>query len=180
MPLPLGHTAIGLAAFETAGTDKDGRSRIGLLIYVAVLANLPDIDILFGLLIQGNGSAYHRGPTHSLLFALLAGYLVTWMGRRWQRIPSLSFGVNTVLIFSHITADFFFTAAPVSFLWPLELNWSTGYHGWADVLNMAVFQSLQDILLAAAAGLYIVGMRFVRQKVSFIENLFVFAKYRIK
>lgn len=180
MPLPLGHTAIGLAAFETTRTNKSIRSRLGLLIHVAVLANLPDIDILFGLLMQGNGAAYHRGPTHSLLFALLAGYTVTWMGRRWQQIPSLSFGVNTVLIFSHITADFFLTAAPVSLFWPLELNWSTGYHGWADVLNMALFQSLQDILIAVTMGGYLVAVRFVRQKAAFIDNLLVLAKSRIK
>ncbi len=180
MPLPLGHTAIGLAAFETANTKDRCDSRLRLFIYVTILANLPDIDMLFGLLINGNGAAFHRGPTHSLLFAITAGFIATQMGRLWRNVPSLGFGLNTLLIFSHVIADMLFTTAPVSLFWPLELNWSTGYAGWMDVIDMALFQSIRDLLIAVVAGVYMFGVRYVRQKAFFAEDKFAVAKNRIK
>ena len=138
MPFPLGHTAIGLAAFETAHKSNSCSSRLYLFATITVLANLPDVDILFGLLVSGNGSAFHRGPTHSLLFAVVAGYLVSWVSRRWHRLPNMSFGLCTVLIFSHVVADLFLTTAPVSIFWPLEVHWTVGHSSWSDVLGMAI------------------------------------------
>lgn len=179
MPLPLGHTAIGLATFETAHKSDSCSSRIALFGYITLLANLPDIDILFGLLVSGNGSAFHRGPTHSLIFALLAGYLAAWFSRRWNRLPDLNYGVCALLIFSHVVADLLFTSAPVSILWPLETNWTIGYRGWGDVIQMALFQSIQDFLIAAVAMVYLFFLKRLRGSVCVSDRLLAFAKRRI-
>jgi len=162
MPFPIGHTAIGLAAFETTQTSPTRRSRLASVIFITLLANLPDIDVLIGLIFQGNGAAFHRGPTHSLAFALLAGYAVSHMWRLWDRIHRLGFGPCSLLIFSHVAADMFLTTSPVSLLWPLEIHWSAGHSTWGQVLDMVLFQSYQDAGIAVAAIIYVLAMRFIR------------------
>ncbi|MFZ1984717.1 MAG: metal-dependent hydrolase, partial [Desulfatitalea sp.] len=180
MPMPLGHTAIGLAALETAQPSNSRGARLGLFAYVTILANLPDLDILFGLLLTGNGAAFHRGPTHSLLFVALAGYLAARFSRWWQRGPQLSFALCALLIFSHMAADLFLTAAPVSLFWPLEVNWSLGFSGWGNVIQLVIFQSLQDFIIAAVVVVYIFILRQLRGGVSVSNTAWALAKRRIK
>ncbi|MGB7947384.1 MAG: metal-dependent hydrolase, partial [Candidatus Binatia bacterium] len=48
-----------------------------------VIANLPDFDILPGLL-RGNPSAFHHQETHSLAAAVLFGLLIGGLARQWQ------------------------------------------------------------------------------------------------
>lgn len=162
MPFPIGHTAIGLAVYETAQTKPVYTSRTAYIIYITVLANLPDMDILFGLILQDNGAAFHRGPTHSLLFALLFGFLASQFYRLWPRIPRLGFGLCSLLIFSHVAADMFLTASPVSLFWPLEIYWSQDHSTWIQVIDMVLFQSIQDAGIAVAVLAYMMVLRFVR------------------
>ena len=170
MPLPLGHTAIGLAVFETTNKPTTCGSRIRLFGFVTLLANLPDFDILFGLLTTGNGAAFHRGPTHSLLFAIIAGYLASKISDKWRGMPSLGFGLCTLIIFSHVIADLLFTSGPISLLWPLETNWTTGHSGWFNVIHMALFQSVQDFIIAGVALIYLFALRH-RRGVSCLSNI---------
>ena len=93
MPLPLGHTAIGLATYETVQPSDRHYSRWGTFVFITILANLPDVDILAGLLFHGNGNFFHRGPTHSIMFAILAGYAASHLWRLWDRIPRLGFSL---------------------------------------------------------------------------------------
>ena len=180
MPFPLGHTAIALAAYETAQQSEARNSRIGLMIYITVLANLPDLDMLFGLLVQGNGSAFHRGPTHSLLFALAAGYLASRAGRLWRRIPQINFGLCTLLIFSHVIADMVFTSSPVSLFWPFEIYWSREHAGWADVIEMALLQGAQDFIIAAAVLAYLFVLRKIRKGACLTDLFFDRARRRAR
>lgn len=180
MPMPLGHTAIGLVAFETARSAQRRGSRLVLCAYITLLANLPDLDILFGLLVTGNGSAFHRGPTHSLLFALATGYLASWLMRRWPNGPQLGFAMSALLVFSHVAADMLLTSAPVSLLWPLELNWSMGYSDWGNVIHLALFQSLQDFVIACLAGIYLFILRKLRGTTVVHEALLALFRGRAK
>jgi membrane-bound metal-dependent hydrolase YbcI (DUF457 family) len=166
MPLPLGHTAIALATYEVSPRRDSAGGRFGLLFGVAVLANLPDIDVLIGLILQGNGHLSHRGPTHSLLFAGLAGYLASAAGRRWPRLPRFGFATAFALVMSHILADSFFTRSPVSFLWPLEVHWSAGVSTWGDVVQSVLFEGLQDIGLIVLSAAVIGLSRFLRSAVA--------------
>lgn len=185
MPLPLGHTAIGWAAYETTNVSPPPRgehtliSRIPSFALVAVLANLPDVDVLFGLLFHGNGAAFHRGPTHSLLFALVTGYLASHGWRLWRRIPRFGFGLCAMLVFSHVVADMLLTSAPVSLLWPLELHMTTGHNDWGQVVHMVLFQSIQDAGIVAGSVIYIAGLRFLRRKRPVFTKL-AFARRRVK
>lgn len=185
MPLPLGHTAIGWAAYETTRNSPPGdaqhtfRTRIAQFSFVTVLANLPDLDVLFGLLFYGNGAAVHRGPTHSLLFAILAGYLASKLWRLWPRIPRFGFGLCFILIFSHVAADMLLTSTPVSLLWPLDLNFTTGHSGWGEVMQMVLFQSLQDVGIFLVSLIYVFVLRYARTKAP-ASPLFAFVKRRVK
>ncbi len=162
MPLPLGHTAIGLAAAETTQTTPLSSSRLAQFIFISVLANLPDIDTLIGLMIHGNGSIYHRGPTHSLLFALIAGLAASQLWRLWHRIPRYGFQLCALLIFSHLAADMLMTSTPVSLFWPLESNAISGFSGWAHVINIVAFKSVQDLGIVMAAIGYLLVLRTIR------------------
>jgi membrane-bound metal-dependent hydrolase YbcI (DUF457 family) len=162
MPFPIGHTAIGLAAFETAQPQQERSPRWVDVIFVALLANLPDVDIMFGLVLRGDGAAYHRGPTHSLLFAVLCGYLASRAWRLRAGIPKVSFGLCTLLILSHVLADMLLTTAPVSLLWPLEIHWAQGHSSWLEVVDMVLFQSVADIGIVVAVFMYFTVVRAVR------------------
>jgi membrane-bound metal-dependent hydrolase YbcI (DUF457 family) len=179
MPLPIGHTAIGLVAAETVQVTHTTGSRLAQFIFICVLANLPDIDTVFGLLIHGNGTIYHRGPTHSLLFALLAGLAASQLWRLWHRIPRFGFQLCALLVFSHVASDMLLTSAPVSLLWPLESNAMSGYSGWFQVINTVLFKSVQDLGIVVAAIAYLLVLRIIRSA-RHMRQLTTGAKKRVK
>ena len=179
MPFPIGHTAIGLAAFETAQSLPARGSRLAQIIFITLLANLPDLDILAGLIWQGDGAAFHRGPSHSLLFAILCGYGASQLWRLWQRIPRFGFGLCSLMIFSHVVADMFLTTAPVSLFWPLEIFWSAGHSSWGQVVDMVLFQSYQDAGIAVVTVLYVLALRFKRGVLQG-HSMFTFARKLVK
>jgi len=153
MPLPLGHVAIGLAAHDCCSKSSYRASSWRSGGFIMILSNLPDIDVLLGLIFSGNGNAFHRGPTHSLFFALIGGLLASYVSRRWRRIPTLKYSICTLIVLSHVVADFLLTSAPVSFFWPLEVNLVGGYCGWADVLNSVLLKSFRDLEIVVVCGL---------------------------
>lgn len=179
MPLPIGHTAIGLVAAETDQVTHTSGSRLAQFIFICVLANLPDIDTVFGLLIHGNGSIFHRGPTHSLLFALLAGLAASQIWRLWRRIPRFGFQLCALLVFSHVASDMLLTSAPVSLLWPLESNAISGHSGWFQVIDTVIFKSMHDLGIVVAAIAYLMVLRTIRSE-RHMRQLAAGAKKRAK
>lgn len=162
MPLPLGHTAIGLLTHEATEAQPKPGERLKWFFIITVLANLPDVDVIVGLIVDGNGSLFHRGPSHSLLFALLAGGMVSFLSRHWRFLPLIRFRTAFALILSHVVADALFTTSPVSLLWPFELNWSTGYSNLTDVVHSVIFEGFRDLGLVAASLLLVMVIRLVR------------------
>lgn len=144
MPLPLGHSAIGFATHSLISNDKGCCKKWQVAIFIVILSNLPDIDVLLGLILQNNGSAFHRGPTHSILFALIMGFIASKSSTLWSQIPMISFKTSFCLIFSHVVADYFLTNSSVSFYWPFEVSWSTGNSGWGQVLHTVFFGAVED------------------------------------
>jgi len=161
MPLPLGHIAIGLATHE-AGTARSAFSRWKLFAAIVVLSNLPDIDVVLGLVFHWNGSAFHRGPTHSLLFALVVGFLASRACSIRDWLPRLGFWACFSLVLSHVAADALLSTSAVSFFWPLETSWSTGYSGWGDVVGMVLRGDKQDAWIALCCAAVIAVHRAVR------------------
>jgi membrane-bound metal-dependent hydrolase YbcI (DUF457 family) len=164
MPLPIAHAAIGLATHELVGENQPIPSLWRKLALIGLLANLPDVDVVIGLILQGDGSVFHRGPTHSLLFALGMGWLASRLWRRWSGTASASFIWCASIILSHILADALFTSAPVSFLWPLEVHWSREHCGWLDVIDSVLLRSWADMGLIFGAVLVILFSRVLKVK----------------
>jgi len=76
MSSPIGHVIAALAVYQAIEplTPSDApRGRKGLFL-VGILALLPDLDIVWGW-IQGDGTIFHRGFTHSILFAAIIAIL---------------------------------------------------------------------------------------------------------
>ena len=162
MPLPLGHAAIGLTTHDVCSKNSSTSSKWKVVAFVVALANLPDMDVVIGLLFQGNGCVFHRGPTHSLFFALSMGFLASIAWKFWSQIPKMSFGNCFLVILSHVLADLVFTNSRVSFFWPFEVNWSTGYSGLADVMNSVLLESFQDTGILMGCGLIMIITRLIR------------------
>ena len=165
MPLPLGHATIGLAVHSVLRSSDSGRTSWKTLALVVFLANLPDTDMLVGLIFEGNGNAFHRGPTHSLLFACIMGLLASHAWRFWSVVPRVSFLWAFLLVLSHVVADAVFTTSPVSFLWPLQVNWSVGHSGWTDVIASVALGSYRDAGIVLGFGLLIVINELFRRRV---------------
>jgi membrane-bound metal-dependent hydrolase YbcI (DUF457 family) len=161
MPLPLGHAAIGFATNDLLMGNSFASWRTAL--YVTILANLPDVDVLAGLLLYGNGSAFHRGPTHSLLFAFLAGIAAANAWRIWSQIPRAGVSASILLILSHVVGDLVLTGAQVSFSWPLETNWSQGSTGWLVTLTSVFVEFYRDADLILTCLAIMVAKRLVME-----------------
>ncbi|MDO8413851.1 MAG: metal-dependent hydrolase, partial [Gallionellaceae bacterium] len=92
------------------------------------LANLPDIDFLIGYIVAADVHAFHQGPTHSVLFAVIAGCMAALIWRR-----NLSWGLSatvfTLTILSHDLVDIFtgpmlglHPSYGVPLLWPFYIE----------------------------------------------------------
>jgi membrane-bound metal-dependent hydrolase YbcI (DUF457 family) len=163
MPLPLGHIAIGLATNDICSRGRTPGNHLVLALFIAVLAILPDTDLLIGLLLKGNAGAFHRGPTHSMVFALFMGFLACNAWRLSSLIPRVNFLNCFLIILSHVAADFFFTRSPVSMLWPLEVNWIAGYMGWKDIIIPVFLKAYQDTGIVLVCGVVILLNRLITQ-----------------
>ena len=74
MCTPLGHVLAGYAVLSRTSVSTIP-SRWMMLFFVVLVANLPDIDFLFGWSV-GNPNRYHHLWTHSIVFAVLTGVVV--------------------------------------------------------------------------------------------------------
>lgn len=164
MSLPLGHAALGLTAYDL--TTNAGEVSVfrqwEILAVVVILSNLPDIDILLGLLYSGNGELFHRGPTHSLFFACFLGMLYAVSAHKWKVLPSIGFLYSFLLISTHLLADFVFTDAPISLYWPFELSMTTGFQGWGDVVHSIIFKTSNDITIIMLCSTVVILKRIFR------------------
>lgn len=105
MPSPVGHTLAGLCGFILGRQHVAPHQRLQLLLASVAIANLPDIDILPGLLLAGDPRVFHRQGMHSLIVAALIGGLVALLVRRWK-LPRIRWGIWAVGLYaSHILLD---------------------------------------------------------------------------
>lgn len=156
MPLPIGHAAIAFTTQSLCSTNELGFCRWKALLGILILSNLPDVDVVLGIILHGNGNVFHRGPTHSLIFALIGGFLASRVWKLWSQLPRFSFRICFLLILSHIVADFVFSSSPISFYWPITVNWAKGYSGLRDVVNLVLFGNYQDAQIIIGCALVIV------------------------
>jgi len=138
MPSPVGHSMIGLSigllyawprgSLTERWVATAKRHRFPLFLSV-LLANLPDIDYVPGVL-SGDINAYHHQFTHTLGWVVLvaAGVWMIWKAYR----PAVG-GREAVFVFaclaSHVIADAFTDDSSYPFgvmlLWPLTSEYYT-------------------------------------------------------
>lgn len=126
MPLPLGHTVVGYCVTAASGIRfrKDVKTA---LLFSVVVANLPDLDFLPGLL-SNEPDLYHRTIAHTLPAALLCGVIISAILTRF-RGRFLEMALLGFLVYSsHLFADmvrFSPGNVGVQILWPFSHNWYT-------------------------------------------------------
>ena len=170
MSLPLGHLAIGITAYDFCSDSVSVFRHWRTTALVAVLANLPDIDMVIGLILQGNGGAFHRGPTHSIVFVLLMSLLAANGWKVMPQMPKIGFPVCFIIILSHLLADFFFSGGQVSFFWPLAVGYSDGYRDLGNVVYAAL-QVYKDFGIIMGCGTLVICRRLVGADLVFHPSL---------
>ena len=79
MPTPIGHLLAGAAVYAA----QRNRKNIHLLLFVLFFALLPDIDFIFGFVVN-DPNRYHHLFTHSFFFVVLAGITGAIIYSKWR------------------------------------------------------------------------------------------------
>ena len=96
----LTHICLGACIGEIALGKRLGKKA---LIWGAVAQSLPDIDIAAGLFVSPDRDLlFHRGITHSLIFAIIVGLLTVLLARRMHRTTILPAGLLIAFFVSQI------------------------------------------------------------------------------
>jgi hypothetical protein len=103
----VGH--MSLAYLLGKGSGKALREKINIPL-IMVLSILPDVDIIFDLI---TNSEIHRGPTHSVLVAVIA-FIPVFIIYRKKAIPYF------LALISHPLIGDFFIGGKLQFFWPLS------------------------------------------------------------
>lgn len=144
MPSPIAHSVSGyaiarLAIFQSSAPASPAAKGKPFqrwlmtppaLLYSVLVANLPDLDFVPQLV---TGIRFHRGPSHSLLAALLVSGLLAWAVQYYQnhRAHALSqsrqssygalFVFTLGLYASHLLLDLLtYSGSGLPLLWPLS------------------------------------------------------------
>ena len=121
MPTPIGHALAGLVV-SSFSIRRSGPTvsplRAGVLVFCAVA---PDLDLLLRLV---DGANHHRGASHSLGMAALAGLAGSLLGRFAAGMPS-GLAISAAWA-SHVLLDYLGldTSPPAGemALWPLSTD----------------------------------------------------------
>src|SRR3990172_3766487 len=124
MPLPIGHSLMSYALYETISKEKLRPSWRMLLLFILV-ANLADFDFIPGFLL-GEPHKFHRlFISHSLGGSVLVGFVFAvcvWISKKEKFV--FYFLIFTGVYFSHVLLDLFNSdySAPygVPLFWPFS------------------------------------------------------------
>ncbi len=126
---PLTQVALGSAIGTVTLGRKVGARKAAIL--GGIIAELPDIDMLFPADSVIDTYVDHRGPTHSILMHLVAmpafGEALRYLDERLRGERWLCYGVAFALLSTHALLDGF-TTYGTKLLWPLftePISWSS-------------------------------------------------------
>lgn len=111
MPSPLGHALGGLAAgWLVAGREAPWRRAVPAALVFAGTAVAPDFDLLIGA---------HRGPSHSVAAAVLAGLVAYAATRRSRMAAAVAAAYASHILLDWLGRD---TMPPIGVmaLWPFS------------------------------------------------------------
>jgi inner membrane protein len=117
MPLPIAHALVGASLAAALHTRPRTRRYHLALVSGALLANAPDLD--FFLVFTLHSRAWHRGFTHSLVFAGVVCLLCLLISGQRPLRDALAYGLAFA---SHGLLDFLTTreGGGVELFWPLS------------------------------------------------------------
>jgi len=155
MPTPVGHALAGLAVAGIAGRSaRLSTSQVAVLVFCAIA---PDLDLALRLF---DGVNHHRGPSHSIGMAALAGCLATLMRR-------LGFGLPGALAVaaawgSHVLLDYVGLDTMPPFgemaLWPVSRDFFIAPMAlFYDVHRSFSPEAIRHNIVAVALEIVIVG-----------------------
>lgn len=149
MPLPVAHSAAGLAGylvFKKAQTNTTKSRELAFVGLCLFLSTVQDIDFLPGFMI-GDIGRFHHGPSHSLfvstgLAILMAMFAMTWLkGIGKKRI----FAACMISSLSHPVLDYFSEDTSVPYGVPLFWPFDIGYYISPFALFMDVRRNQDSI-----------------------------------
>ena len=151
MALPVGHALVGLAISKRTKNNP---------LAAILLANLMDIDFVFGLLADGNALSQHRSPfTRNPLLAVAVGlsFWLWYRHRKTKYATRLAFGAGLITL-SHWIIDYLIVM-------PYRYDITKGTNGLFDFLFAHIISSefLYNAILDLAiyGSLYILVVRFI-------------------
>ena len=111
MASPVGHSLCGISLYlllkQRGNLDSIKKDWRVILLFV-ILANIPDIDFLIGMIFFGHANAIHGTITHSILFALVGSVVVALIYRSKSHEAFLGIlYASMILIVSHDLIDVF-------------------------------------------------------------------------
>jgi len=140
MPSPIGHTLAG-CAIALALIPPEMPHAWEVWAWCLLSANLPDLDFIPGLL-AGKPRTFHRGPSHSIMAALVASGLVAALAT-WSSMPWLTqVGLMFLAYGSHVGLDYFTPGRGVLLTWPFSRRRYQAVRPW--FLSMTVSDTCQD------------------------------------
>jgi len=144
MPSPVGHSLAGYLIYQLTPGGAPQHQWSLMALYL-VVANVPDLDFIPGLLV-GNASRYHHGITHSIGFAALVGFAFSVFLYLCKRAAiRRNFAIFFSLSFSHVILDYFSldTSIPygVPIFWPLS-----------NTYYIAPFALFSDVTRVSSSG----------------------------
>ena len=148
MASPVAHSLTGYLIYRLTAQPDDAAPWPPLWAYIA-MANLPDVDIVFGLFHDAPFRYHHESIANSIGVTLVLTLLV-WCGARlranglpWRRAVLFS-----ALYGSHVLLDFFGAGRAVPIFWPLDAHAYVNPIGFmpgfvkSHASNIAFFTSL--------------------------------------
>lgn len=130
MPLPIAHSTAGVSVYLLFRKESHGKSHkeeLLLLVLCLTCSNLPDLDIVPGILI-GQPAIFHPSFSHSIL-ACFGMAIVTYLlvNNKLEDISrKIVFICCITSIFSHLVLDYFSSIPPghrgLLLLWPFDLR----------------------------------------------------------
>lgn len=153
----IGHALTGVISKQCIRTElPTGKERL-LYVLAAAVALLPDLDVLFFILMKPAGMLPHRGFTHSLFFAAAAAAALTALTRGGFPVPrSRLFLVYLVPLLAHLVLDYLMGAGPpVPFFAPFSYQ---GYLAPVRLVPCAFYSgSLGGLLRLQTAPIVLIG-----------------------
>ena len=144
MPSPIGHTLAGCAVALALTPPQMSQAWQAWALCV-ISANLADMDFIPGLL-TGDPRHFHRGPSHSLMAAVvvaaLGASLLTWWSVPWLTRAGLIF----LAYASHVGLDYFTPGRGVLLSWPIShRRYQAAYPWFRDIRLGKMRQSFFQI-----------------------------------